>query len=402
MNLGADGVDTRPRSPSSGLKVIAAPNSFKGSLTATDVAAAIAEGARRLDPTILCRQIPLADGGEGTVSAFLGALGGSLVTRRVTGPLGDPVEAAFGILDDGVTAVIEMAAASGLGLVAGERRDPLIATTYGTGELIKAAIELGRRRIIVGLGGSATVDGGAGAAQALGARLLHRSGRELPPGGAALADLDRIEADRLAELTKGIEVTVASDVDNPLCGPNGAAPVFGPQKGATAEMVTTLDAALANFGRVIARDLGRPVTDRPGAGAAGGFGAGLMGFLDAKLVSGIDLILEMVGFEAQLAWADLVITGEGRVDRQTLHGKGPYGVARAATAAGRSTIVLAGSVGPGASDLERGARAVVLPIVDRPMPLEAAMEEGVALVAAAVERGLRLFLMGRDSDHPGT
>ncbi|MHB8926479.1 MAG: glycerate kinase family protein [Bacillota bacterium] len=379
------------------LKVIAAPNSFKGSLNATSVAEAIAEGVRRVDPEAECRLIPLADGGDGTVRAFLAAMGGTAVARRVTGPLGEPVEAAFAILPDGKTAVIEMAAASGLVLVPTDRRDPMRATTYGTGQLVRAAIDLGCRKIIVGIGGSATVDGGAGLAQALGARLLDRTGRELPSGGGALAGLDRIETGEFDRVVAGVELTVASDVDNPLCGSNGAAAVFGPQKGATLEMVAALDRALAHYGRILARDLRRDVAGRPGAGAAGGLGAGLMAFFGARLTPGIDLILDLVGFREQLPWADLVFTGEGRVDGQTVRGKGPYGVARAAAEAGRPTVVLAGSIGPGAGELEKVGQTVVLPIVDGPMPLEVAMEDAAGLVAAASERAARVFLMGRDA-----
>ncbi len=377
------------------LHIIAAPNAFKGSLQAAEVAEAIAVGVRRVDPGAECRSIPLADGGDGTVRAFLAALGGTAVARKVTGPLGEKVEATFAVLPDGETAVIEMAAASGLVLVPAERRDPLRATTRGTGELIRAAIDLGCRKIIVGIGGSATVDGGAGLAQALGARLLDPDGRELPPGGASLARLDRIETGDLARTVTGVEFTVASDVDNPLCGPNGAAAVFGPQKGATPEMVAILDRALAHYGQVLARDLGRDVSERPGAGAAGGLGAGLMTFLGARLTPGIDLLLDLVRFRDQLAWADLVFTGEGRVDGQTLRGKGPYGVARAAAEAGRPTVVLAGSVGPGAEGLEAVGRTVVLPVVTGPMSLEQAMGEAAALITAAAERVARLFIMGR-------
>jgi len=377
------------------LRVIAAPNAFKGSLRATAAAEAIAEGVRRVEPRAECRLIPLADGGDGTVAAFLAAMGGSAVTRTVTGPLGEPVEATFAVLPDGKTAVIEMAAASGLVLVPAERRDPLRATTYGTGELIRAALDLGCRKVIIGIGGSATVDGGAGAAQALGARLIDRTGGDLARGGGALADLERIDPGALPRLIAGAEFIVASDVDNPLCGPNGAAAVFGPQKGATLEMVAALDRGLANYGRILARDLGRDVADRPGAGAAGGLGAGLMAFLGARLVPGVDLILEMVRFREQLSWADLVFTGEGRVDGQTVRGKGPHGVARAAAEAGRPTVVLAGSVGPGAGELEKVGWTVVLPIIDRPMTLDEAVQDAAALVAGAAARAARLFLIGR-------
>lgn len=377
------------------LRVIAAPNAFKGSLGAAEVAEAIVAGVRRADPEAECRPIPLADGGDGTVRAFLAALGGTPQTRMVAGPLGERVEATFAVLPDGETAVIEMAAASGLVLVTPERRDPLRATTRGTGELIRAAVELGCRKVIVGIGGSATVDGGAGLAQALGARLLDREGRELPPGGAALARLDRIEAGDLPRAIARVEFTVASDVDNPLCGPNGAAAVFGPQKGASPETVAVLDQALAHYGRILARDLGRDVAERPGAGAAGGLGAGLMAFLEARLTPGIDLLLDLVHFDDQLAWADLVITGEGRVDGQTLRGKGPHGVARAAAEAGRPTVVLAGSVGPGAEGLEEIGRTAVIPVVTGPMSLEEAMGRAATLITAAAERAVRLFMMGR-------
>ncbi|OTA40440.1 MAG: glycerate kinase, partial [Symbiobacterium thermophilum] len=269
-----------------------------------------------------------------TTQALVAATGGQLVEAEVTGPLGEPVRAAFGLLGDGDTAVIEMAAASGLLLVPPERRDPKVTTTYGTGELIRAALDRGVRRILVGIGGSATNDGGVGMAQALGGRFLKADGSPVDRGGAALLELERIDLSGLDPRLKGVELMVACDVDNPLTGPRGAAAVYGPQKGATAEDVALLDRALTRLADVMVRDLGRDVRNLPGAGAAGGLGAGLMGFLGARLRPGIDVVMEVTGLRRQLQGAALLLTGEGRTDGQTLAGKVPLGLARAAAPCG--------------------------------------------------------------------
>lgn len=309
------------------LRVVVAPDKFKGSLTAVQAAAAIAAGFAAAHPDAVIVQLPVADGGEGTVDAALTA---GFTPHRVVvqGPTGQPVTAVFAVREG--TAVIEMAEASGLRLLPLARPAPLTASSYGTGELVRAALDAGASRIVLGVGGSASTDGGAGMAQALGAQLLDAAGRQVPPGGAGLAQLHRIEVADFDPRLADTEVVVASDVDNPLCGPRGAAAVYGPQKGATADDVATLDSALAHYAQLLRRDLNIDVADVPGAGAAGGTGAGALAFLGARLTSGIALLLEVVGFAEAIRGADLVITGEGSLDAQSLHGKAPIGVARAA------------------------------------------------------------------------
>jgi glycerate kinase len=329
------------------LKIVVAPNSFKGSLSASQAAAAIARGVREAIPTAEVVEIPVADGGEGTVEALVSARKGAFRSAQVAGPLGDPVQAVFGQIDGGRTGVVELASASGLTLVPTEKRDPRKASTYGFGQLLEAARQQGVSSIIAGIGGSATNDGGAGMAEALGYRFLDARGRELPRGGAALLHLDRIDGSRLDPAWRSINVMVASDVTNPLTGPEGASFVYGPQKGADAEAVRELDRALARLAEVIERDLGMKVSDLPGAGAAGGAGAGLIAFLGARLVPGAPLVVDASGFDQALPGAWLVITGEGRVDGQTAYGKAPGEVARRAQAAGIRTLLLAGSRGPG-------------------------------------------------------
>lgn len=381
------------------MRAVVAPDSFKGSLNAREVAESISLGLRRVVPDVEVAECPMADGGEGTVQALVDATGGRLVRETVTGPLGEPTVAAFGVLGDGRTAVIEMAAAAGLPLVPPERRDPRITTTFGVGELVLRALDLGVRRVILGIGGSATNDGGAGFAQALGARLLDARGQELPRGGAALARLDRIDVSGLDSRLRSIDFLVACDVDNPLVGPRGAAAVFGPQKGATQATVAELDMALTRFAAVAARDLGLDVAGHPGAGAAGGLGAGLLVFCRAELRPGVEIVIEATGLRQRLAGADLVLTGEGRVDGQTLSGKTPLGVVRAARAAcGPSVpvVILAGSVGAGADRLYAHGVTALLPIAPGPITLEDAIARASELLADAAERALRLLLAGRE------
>ncbi len=310
------------------MKIVIAPDSFKGSLTAIEVSDAIDAGIKSAVSTASTVKVPMADGGEGTVECLVNATGGKILKEKVVGPLGDEVEASYGILGDGTTGVIEMAAASGLPLVPEEKRNPMITTTYGTGQLIKAALDHGCRKIIIGIGGSATNDGGAGMAQALGVKFTDDKGEEIGFGGAELKRIAKIDTTNLDKRIYTTEILVASDVKNPLCGPNGASAVYGPQKGATPQMVKELDEALAHFAEIIKRDLGKDVKDIPGAGAAGGLGAGLIAFLNAKLRPGIELVMESVGFEDIVKDASLVITGEGKIDRQTIYGKVPVGVAK--------------------------------------------------------------------------
>jgi len=337
----------------------------------------------------------MADGGEGTVQALVDATSGRLIAARVTGPLGDPVDAAYGITGDGETAVIEMAAASGLPLVPPEKRNPLVTTTYGTGELIRHALDNGARRFIIGIGGSATNDGGAGMAQALGVRFLNARGEEIGRGGGALADLDRIDISARDSRLKDCTITVACDVDNPLTGPKGASAVFGPQKGATPEMVTALDANLRHLAEVIRRDLGHDIETTPGAGAAGGLGGGLMAFLGAELRRGVEIVVEATGLREKLAGADLCLTGEGGTDFQTVHGKTPMGVAQAAKPHGVPVICLSGGLGKRYQDIYQVGIDAACTIVPGPMELAEAIARGPELVADATERALRLVAIGR-------
>ena len=342
------------------MKVVVAPNSFKGSLSAAQAAAAIARGVRVARPDAEVVEIPVADGGEGTVEALVSARKGTYRSAEVDGPLGDPVQATYGLIDGGRTGVVELASASGLTLIPSENRDPRRASTYGFGQLLDAVRKQGVASIIAGIGGSATNDGGAGMAQALGYRLLDEAGRELPRGGAALARLARIDASGFDKAWRAVSVMVASDVTNPLTGPQGASYVYGPQKGADLEAVRELDRALAHLAEVIERDLGKRVADLPGAGAAGGAGAGLIAFLGARLVPGAPLVVDASGFDRALQGARLVITGEGRVDAQTAYGKGPGEVAKRAKAAGIPVLLLAGSRGPGWEELSSlGVTSVV-------------------------------------------
>jgi len=355
------------------MKVVIAPDSYKGCLSAAQVARAIARGVRAALPKAEILSVPMADGGEGTLQALISATGGTLKRRRVRGPLGNPVWAEFGVLGDGRTAVIEMAAASGLPLVPPSKRNPLVTTTYGTGELIAAGLDLGCRKFIVGIGGSATNDGGAGMAEALGVRLLDERDCPLPPGGGALGRLARIDVSRMHPRAKAAEFVVACDVDNPLTGPRGASAVYGPQKGATPAMVATLDRNLKHFARVLARDLSKRVDHIRGSGAAGGLGAGLMAFLGAKLRPGVEIVIEAVGLRRLVKGASLVMTGEGAADAQTAFGKAVAGVAGVAKRLRVPVVVLAGSLGDGYQGAARAGVDAFFSITPGPMPLEEAM-----------------------------
>ncbi|HEX4716738.1 MAG TPA: glycerate kinase [Ktedonobacteraceae bacterium] len=376
------------------MRIIVAPQSLKGSLSAAETGQAIAEGAREIYPEATIRIVPVADGGEGTTQALVDATGGRLVEREVTGPLGQPVLAFFGLMGDGRSAVIEMAASSGLPLVPAEQRDPRIATTYGVGELILAALDEGRTHFIIGIGGSATNDGGAGMAQALGARLLDAQGNELPYGGAALAQLARIDREALDPRLRGCVFEVASDVNNPLCGPTGASAVYGPQKGATPIIVEVLDGALAHYAQIIERDLGCAVRDVPGAGAAGGLGAGLLAFLHATLRPGAQIVLDAVRLEEQIREADLVITAEGRLDSQTAYGKSVGAVAALAKKCGLPVLAIAGGLGDNYQEVYKLGIDGIAVLPSGPMSLADAMEQAVRLTSEATERTLRIFKAG--------
>ncbi len=371
------------------MRIIVCPDSFKGSLSSMEVADAIERGIRSItgaDARI--HKIPLADGGEGTVDALVGAKDGRVCTARVMDPLGREIEAFYGILDASVVAVIEMSSASGLCLLSDNERDPLITSTYGTGQLIEAALKAGALKIVIGIGGSATNDGGAGAMTALGARFLDANGRELPPGGAALIDLDRIDMSGFRFPVGRVEVEVACDVTNPLCGPMGASAVYGPQKGASSEMVEQLDAALARYAEVIKRDLGEDIADMPGAGAAGGLGAGLAAFLGAKLKSGIDMVLDVAGFDEALTSADLVITGEGRIDEQTAYGKTIGGVLKRASAAGVPVVAIAGSISGDLTALHDAGLTAAYSITSESVSVEYAMSHASELIEAMAAKCL--------------
>lgn len=377
------------------MKIILAPDSYKGSLTSPEVCRAMAAGIKRVVPDAEVVAVPIADGGEGTVQALITATGGRLLRKRVTGPLGNPVEAFFGILGDGKTAVIEMATASGLPLVPADKRDPRTTTTHGTGELIRAALDAGCTRLIIGIGGSATNDGGAGMARALGYRFWDSENHDLPLGGAALIRLKHIDSSGKDPRLDKTEVMVACDVTNPLVGATGASAVFGPQKGATPEMVIELDQALTHFAAVIEQELGRSIANLPGAGAAGGLGGGLAVFLHADLRPGIEIVIEAAKLEEKLTGAHLVITGEGCIDGQTIMGKAPVGVAKAAKKRGIPVLAVAGSLGPGAERVYQHGIDGVVSIIDRPMPLKEALANAANLVAGATERMLRIYLINR-------
>ena len=329
-------------------RIVVAPSAFKGSLAAGEVAEALAEGVRQVWPEALIDLLPVSDGGEEWVQSMVSAADGSFVDVRVRGPLDEPVDARYGIIEsDGTTtAVIEMAAASGLTLVTKDRRDPRRATTYGTGELMRDALDRGARRLLVGIGGSATNDGGAGMAAALGVRLQGPDGDGLAPGGAPLADLETVDLSGLNPRVGEAEIVVASDVSNPLLGEGGASAVYSPQKGATPEVVKELDAALSHFADVVEQAVGRRLRDEPGAGAAGGLGFGLMAFCHADLRPGVELALDALGADDVLAGASLVITAEGMLDSQTLAGKVPVGVARRARRHHVPVIAVGGAVEP--------------------------------------------------------
>ena len=382
-----------PAPPNAHMKIVIAPQGFKGGISGLEAARAIDRGVLKAAPDAETVLLPVADGGDGTLHALVDATGGEIFTSTVTGPINQQVEAQWGVMGDGRTAVIEMARASGLAMVPPRRRNPKVTTTLGTGQLLKEASERGFKRVIVGLGGSATNDGGAGMATSLGVRFLDSYGNALPPGGAALARLDRIDVTGLLESISGVEIIAATDVTNPLCGPTGASEIFGPQKGASQEVVAELDAALLNFAKVVKRDTGCDVLDVPGAGAAGGLGAGLMAFAGAKIQSGIDMVCQVLDFDSHLAGADLVITGEGRADRSTVFDKAPVGVARHAQAHGVPTLLLAGSLGEGHEELYDHGVASILCISDGTMSFQQALSRTGAMLEGTAERAVRLFLL---------
>lgn len=377
------------------MKIVIAPDSFKDSLSAQGVADAIAQGLAQVWPDAQLVKCPMADGGEGTVESVLAACNGEWRHTRVRGPLGTPVEARWGWLADSRTAIIEMAEASGLQLVPPEQRDACSSSTYGTGELIRAALDEGAGRVILAIGGSATNDGGAGAMQALGVALLDEHEQPLVPGGQALAHLSRIDLGDLDPRLAQVSFEIAADVDNPLCGPHGASAVFGPQKGASASQVQVLDRALGHFADHCAQALGRDVRDEPGSGAAGGLGFAAKAFLRAQFRTGVDVVAQLTGLADAIDGADLVITGEGRFDAQTLRGKTPFGVARIARQHGVPVVVIAGTLGEGYQALYEHGIDAAFALANGPMTLQQACVDAPRLLSERARDIARLWRVAR-------
>ncbi|MFB5193887.1 glycerate kinase [Neobacillus sp. KR4-4] len=373
------------------MKFVLAPDSFKESMTAKKAALAMEKGVKAVFPNAECVIVPMADGGEGTVESLVSMTNGEIIKTEVIGPLGEKVIAEYGLLGEGQTAVIEMASASGLELIKPKERNPLLTTTYGTGQLIKHALDKGVRRFLIGIGGSATNDGGAGMLQALGVSFKDQAGNELPFGGGALQQLHSIDMSGLDERIKMVQIDVACDVTNPLIGDNGASAIFGPQKGATPEMVRALDQNLAHFADVIKKQLGEDIAYLDGAGAAGGLGAGLVAFLNAQLKKGIDLVIEYTGLEEQVKGADYVFTGEGSIDGQTLFGKTPYGVAAIAEKYSVPAIAFAGRIGDGVESLYDNGFTAIIGILKGVTTLEKALECGEENLAFAAENVCRVL-----------
>ncbi len=376
------------------MKIVIAPDSYKESLSAMEVAIQIEAGFREIYPDAEYIKLPVADGGEGTVDAMVAATGGRQINVSVTGPTGKPVLAHFGITGNQQCAVIEMASASGLECIPPEERNPLITTSYGTGELIKAALDLGVTEFIIGLGGSATNDGGAGMLQALGIHLLDKAGHNIGKGGQCLSELEYVDVSGMDPRLKQCRITVACDVTNPLTGPQGASAIFGPQKGANPAMVRFLDENLKHYAEVIARQTGKDVEFAPGAGAAGGLGAALLAFLNAELRSGIEIVTEAVELEKAIMDADLVITGEGRIDSQSIKGKVPVGVARLAKRHNKPVIGIAGSLSSDVAVVYEHGIDCVFSVLNKVCSLDEALNDAAAnvrLTARNIAATLRLL-----------
>ncbi|MFJ7796206.1 glycerate kinase [Pseudomonas sp. NPDC096950] len=375
------------------MKVVIAPDSFKDSLSAQGVADAVALGLAEVWPNAQLVKCPMADGGEGTVESILAACEGELRRTQVRGPLGVTVDAAWGWLPHNHTAIIEMAEASGLQLVPPGQRDACISSTYGTGELIRAALDAGAQRVILAIGGSATNDAGAGAMQALGVKLFDAQGQVLAPGGLALAQLVNIDLSEVDPRLNAVRFDIAADVNNPLCGPHGASAIFGPQKGASPQQVQQLDEALGHFADLCAQALNKDVRDEPGCGAAGGLGFAAKAFLGARFQAGVEVVAELVGLAEAVKGADLVITGEGRFDAQTLRGKTPFGVARIARQQGVPVIVIAGTLGEGYQELYGHGIDAAFALASGPMTLEQACAEAPRLLRERASDIARVWRM---------
>lgn len=372
------------------MHILIAPDSFKDCLSAADVSACLADGIRRVFPLAVIRCLPLSDGGEGFTETMLAAMGGERMAVEVVDPLMRPVKAFYALLPDG-TAVMEMALASGLELLAREERNPSITSTYGTGQLMRAAIERGCRKLVIGIGGSATNDGGTGMAQALGCRFLDAQGNELAPGGAHLNKLVQIDDSAVHPLLSQTEIVVACDVDNPLCGGQGASAVYGPQKGASPEMVAVLDANLAHLAKVVKEQLGTDLLQLRGGGAAGGLGAGLVAFCGGHLRPGFEIVKEQSGLEDAVREADIIVTGEGKLDRQTRQGKTPWGLAQLARKEGKPLLAFAGSLGEGYRQLHDEGFTAVFALPNGPASLDECLKNAPGLLADTAEQVFRLI-----------
>lgn len=372
-------------------KYVVAPDSFKESMTAKEVCDAMEKGIKEADSAAEVIKVPMADGGEGTVDSLVDATHGQRVIVEVTGPLGNKISAYYGILGNGTTAVIEMAKASGLEIVEKKKRNPMITTTFGTGELIRDALDHNVKEIIIGLGGSSTNDGGSGMAQALGAKLLDQNNHQIPFGGGNLDKLDKIDISNLDSRLQDVKIILASDVTNPLIGKDGASRVFGPQKGATPEMVEKLENNLQHYAKIVKRDLNKEVALVSGAGAAGGLGAGLIAFTTCEMRRGVDLAIEVTKLEEKIRDADYVFTGEGGTDFQTKFGKTPYGVAKLGKKYHKPVISLAGYLGEGIDSLYSEGFTAIFGIIPGACDLSTALKNGPSNVARTTENIVRLL-----------
>lgn len=375
------------------LVIVLAPDSFKESMTAKEVCVAMERGIKKVNSNIQCIHVPMADGGEGTMQSLVDATGGEVYSLEVVGPLGNKVKAEYGILGNGEIGVLEMASASGIHLVSLEERNPLITTTYGTGELIKACLDRGVKKLLIGIGGSATNDGGVGVIQALGGRLLDKEGNELGFGGGELEKLDRIDLTNFDRRLKDVVIEVACDVSNPLCGENGASYIFGPQKGASVEMIKILDNNLKHYAKVIKEQFDKDVLEIAGAGAAGGLGAGLMVFLNGNLKKGIEIVIEYSGLEKKVKNCDMVWTGEGSIDFQTQYGKTPLGVATVAKKYNKPVVALAGGVGDNIDILYEKGIDSIFGIMRGVTTIDEALKNGKENIERTSENIARLMEM---------
>ena len=373
------------------MKILIAPQSYKGSISAIKVAEAIKQGALNIFPDIKSLIIPVADGGDGTLETLVESTNGTIHNSNATGPLGNSIPVIWGTLGDSKTAIIEMARISGLALVPQNKRNPYYTTSYGLGEIIKEALDLGYRKFIIGIGGSATNDGGAGMAQALGVKLTDENKKPIDLGGLALNEITKIDISGIDPRINESEILVACDVNNPLCGPNGASFIYGPQKGASPEMVKTLYDAIYHFGSQLIRDTGINIMEIEGSGAAGGIGGGMVGFLNAKLKPGIEIVLDSLDFDKSLKNVDLVITGEGQIDFQTVFSKAPIGVAKHAKKYNIPVIAICGSLGENYQDVHSHGIDAVIPIIPKPMDLKNASDNAYELIKNTSEQIFRIL-----------